>query len=293
MVNSMTGFGRAIAEADGRELTVELKSVNHRYLDIGMRLPRTLIFLEDTIRSGLNEKLSRGHVDVYINYKNNRSDSRLVLLDEPLIGTYLSAIEKASDISGLRNDMTLSKLLHMPDLLTVVESDDDREAVSQLCVRAVAQATDALIVMRAVEGEKLASDIIARSRTLLDIILLIEERAPNVVRDYKDKLSARIAELLGGEIELDQTRLANEVAIFAEKADIDEEIVRLKSHISQLTAMLKDNDPAGRKLDFVVQEMNREMNTIGSKAADLAILDAVIHGKAEIEKIREQVQNIE
>lgn len=293
MVNSMTGFGRAIAEADGRELTVELKSVNHRYLDIGMRLPRTLIFLEDTIRSGLNGKLSRGHVDVYINYKNNRSDSRLVLLDEPLIGTYLSAIEKASDISGLRNDMTLSKLLHMPDLLTVVESDDDREVVSQLCVRAVAQATDALIVMRAVEGEKLASDIIARSRTLLDIILLIEERAPNVVRDYKDKLSARIAELLGGGIELDQTRLANEVAIFAEKADIDEEIVRLKSHISQLTAMLKGNDPAGRKLDFVVQEMNREMNTIGSKAADLAILDAVIYGKAEIEKIREQVQNIE
>ena len=293
MANSMTGFGRATVQADGRAITVELKSVNHRYLDIGMRLPRTLNFIEDSVRSVLGEKLARGHVDVFVNYRNTRSDSKAVELDEPLLLAYASAAEKGAKALDALNDLSLSSLLRFPDVLTVTEAQEDQEAVCALCREAVSQAAEELIAMREREGRKLANDLLERARVIEAIRNRIDERAPLVVRDYQEKLRARIAELLDGAAEVDESRLAAEVAYFADKANITEELVRLESHIAQLRAMLTGTEPAGRKLDFIVQEMNREMNTIGSKAADLTILNAVIEGKAEIEKIREQVQNIE
>ncbi len=293
MANSMTGFGRATVQADGRAITVELKSVNHRYLDIGMRLPRTLNFIEDSVRSVLGEKLARGHVDVFVNYRNTRSDSKAVELDEPLLLAYASAAEKGAKALDALNDLSLSSLLRFPDVLTVTEAQEDQEAVCALCREAVSQAAEELIAMREREGEKLANDLLERAKVLEAIRNRIDERAPLVVRDYQEKLRARIAELLDGAAEVDESRLVAEVAYFADKANITEELVRLESHIAQLRAMLTGTEPAGRKLDFIVQEMNREMNTIGSKAADLTILNAVIEGKAEIEKIREQVQNIE
>jgi len=289
----MTGFGRATAEADGRAVTIELKSVNHRYLDIGMRLPRTLNFVEDSIRTVLGEKLARGHVDVFVNYRNTRSDSKTVELDEPLLGAYAAAAEKAAAALGALNDLSLSSMLRFPDVLTVTEAQEDQQAVCALCRQATADAADELIAMREREGQKLVRDLLARADVLEALRHRIDERAPGVVRDYQEKLKNRIAELLDGAAELDEARLAAEVAIFADKANITEELVRLESHIAQLRTMLGGSEPAGRKLDFIVQEMNREMNTIGSKAADLTILNAVIEGKAEIEKIREQIQNIE
>lgn len=293
MAASMTGFGRATVERDGRELTIELKSVNHRYLDIGMRLPRTLSFLEDTVRGVLSAKLARGHVDVFANYKNTRSDSKTVMVDEPLLRAYLNAVGQASQSTGILNDVTLSSALRFPDVLTVAEAEEDRDALCALCMEAAAFAADELAAMRAAEGEKLARDMNARADALLALVERIEERAPGVVVDYRDKLQARIAELLTGGAQVDDGRLAAEVAFFADKANITEELVRLRSHIAQFHRMLASSEAAGRKLDFIVQEMNREMNTIGSKAADLEILNAVIEGKGEIEKIREQVQNIE
>lgn len=293
MVNSMTGFGRGSAEADGRELTVELKSVNHRYLDIGMRLPRPLSCLEDVVRSVLQSRFARGHVDVYIYYRNTRTDSKVVEVDGALLNAYLDAAKRIGSMASLTDDLTLCAAMRFPDVIAVTEAEDDREALALLCTKATKAAADELFKMRAKEGEKLAKDLFERAQTVLTIVEKVSLREPQVVTEYRDKLHARIEELLAGKVEVDEARLASEVAYFADKASISEELVRLKSHISQLQSALSTAEPSGRKLDFIVQEMNREMNTIGSKAADLDILNTVIDGKGEIEKIREQVQNIE
>jgi uncharacterized protein (TIGR00255 family) len=293
MVNSMTGFGRAISQKEGRELTIELKSVNHRYLDLGMRLPRSLSYLEDVIRSVLQKKLARGHVDVFLTYKNTRTDSKSVEVDAALLSAYKKAAAAGAEQTGMLNDLSLTTLLRMPDVLSVCEAEEDREALADLCGICTEQACGELIRMRRTEGAQIAQDLLSRADLLLEMVGKIEERAPLVVSEYKEKLHTRIAELLAGAAEVDQGRLANEVAIFADKANITEELVRLRSHVAQFRSLMQSDQPAGRKLDFIVQEMNREMNTIGSKASDLEILKNVIDGKAEIEKIREQVQNIE
>ncbi|MGI6192647.1 MAG: YicC/YloC family endoribonuclease [Christensenellales bacterium] len=292
MANSMTGFGRAVANQDGREFTVELKSVNHRFLDISVRLPRSVSFVEDAIRKVLTEKLSRGHVDVYVNYKNTRSDARTVSVDKNLLLAYLKAGEEASEASGLPCDVTLSAALRYPDVLTVTEAEEDQQLLAQMAAEAARAAADELIRMRQQEGARLCADLLQRGETLKGIVADISERAPLVVSDYQTRLHERIAELLNGAA-VDESRLAMEVAMFADRASITEELVRLKSHLEQMEAMLSSKDATGRKLDFLVQEMNREINTIGSKASDLEIANLVIAGKAEIEKIREQVQNIE
>lgn len=292
MVSSMTGFGRGKATKDGREMTVELKSVNHRYLDLSFRMPRHISFAEETLRSALSDTLSRGHVDVYVNYSNTRSDARTVKIDTGLLSAYLSSVNEAAKEFKVENDMTLSLALRLPDVTSIAEADEDDAAVKALAEEAVRNAMNELINARRGEGERLANDLGIRLNTVEELRDRIAERAPTVVEEYRVKLSERIESMLGS-VDVDAQRLATEVAIFADKASIDEELVRLKSHITQASELLAGSEAAGRRLDFVVQEMNREFNTIGSKANDAEIARLVILGKAELEKIREQVQNIE
>ena len=289
---SMTGYGRGAVSMDGRELTIELKSVNNRFLDIGMKLPRQLSFLEDGFRKLLSDGLSRGHVDVYVNYRNLRSDAKTVRVDEALLKAYLDSARESGEALGLADDLTLSRALSLPDVTTILPADEDQEALIDLGSRCMQQAIDALKIMRHKEGERLKLDLSARMDTMTGYAAAIEERAPAVVEEYRTKLTARIEELLG-ETEVDRTRLATEVAIFADRAAIDEEIVRLNTHLVHFRELLNASEPVGRKMDFLVQEMNRECNTIGSKANDGELTSIVLLCKAEIEKLREQIQNIE
>ncbi len=289
---SMTGYGKGSASSDGREIAVELKSVNHRYLDVGMRLPRHLTFLEDPIRTALSGRLSRGHVDVFVNYRNLRSDARSVEIDAPLLAAFVSAAREANRTLGLQDDLSLAAALRLPDVSNVREADEDTDAVLSLLNSAIQTAIDQLLSMREQEGVRLLAYLNACNDTVESLTEKIALRAPVVVEEYRVKLDERISVLIGG-VEVDRARLATEVALFADKASIDEEISRLRSHIAQMRALFADEEPAGRKLDFVVQEMNREFNTIGSKANDGELTKLVLAGKAEIEKIREQVQNIE
>lgn len=292
MISSMTGFGRATVESDGREITIELKSVNHRYLDLAFRMPRHIGFIEDVLRQLLTGQLSRGHVDIFVNYRNTRTDARAVVIDEALMGAYLSAARKAAAQYELRDDITLSAAMRFPDVTDVIEAEEDRDAVAALAREAALRAVTAMKRMRAGEGERLCNDLLNRVTTVESIAGKIDVRAPFVVEEYRTKLSERIESMLGG-VEVDRTRLATEVALFADKASINEELVRLASHITEMRKVLGADEAAGRRLDFIVQEMNREFNTIGSKANDAEITSLVIAGKGEIEKIREQVQNIE
>lgn len=292
MIKSMTGFGRTTLVSDGRELTIELKSVNHRFLDISFRFPRSLSFLEDTVRGELSRLLSRGHVDVYGYYRNTRTDSKSVSVDRALVAAYLAAAKDVSDDFDVEYDLSVSKLLRVPDLVSILDAGDDPDALKALMLDAVRASCNELIKMRETEGERIKADLKARIALLSDIRWRISERAPLVVEAYRAKLNARIESILS-DAEIDRARLATEVALFADKANIDEELVRLESHFKAALELLSGNEPIGRKLDFLVQEMNREFNTIGSKANDQSISALVIDGKAEIEKLREQVQNLE
>ena len=289
---SMTGYGRGAASLDGRELTIELKSVNNRFLDIGMKLPRQLSFLEDGLRKLLNDSLSRGHVDVFVNYRNLRSDAKAVRVDESLLKAYLDSARESAKALDLKDDLTLSRALALPDVTTILPADEDQEALSELGKAAMTEAIESLKVMRFKEGERLKLDLSARMDTMTEYAAAIETRAPAVAEEYRTKLTARIEELLG-ETEVDRARLATEVAIFADRAAIDEEIVRLNTHLVHFRELLEADEPVGRKMDFLVQEMNRECNTIGSKANDGELTSIVLLCKAEIEKLREQIQNIE
>ena len=292
MANSMTGFGRASLLREGRELMVELKSVNHRYLDLGFRMPRHISFLEDEVRRVLSERLTRGHVDVFITYRNTRDDAKTVSVDEALMGAYLAAGAACAEKYGVKNDMTVSTVLRMPDVIDVVNAEEDRDALVALLDETLAAACDQLIEMRRVEGDRLCRDLLSRLDTIVELRERIAARAPSVVEDYRAKLNERIASVVLP-AEIDGARLATEVALFADKANIDEEVVRLQSHVAAARELLSAGEAVGRRMDFIVQEMNREFNTIGSKANDKQITALVIDGKAEIEKIREQVQNLE
>lgn len=292
MAVSMTGFGRATLLQDGRELTVELRSVNHRYLDLTFRMPRHIGFIEDQLRRGLQDSLSRGHVDVFVNYRNTRTDARKVEVDKALLGEYLSAARDAAREYGLRDDIALSSALRLPDVTNVVEAEEDREAVCALAVKTLELAVDELKTMRSKEGARLSEDILKKLAGMSELVNKIEVRAPFVAAEYGKKLAERIESALS-EVDIDRARLATEVALFTDRASVDEEIVRLKSHMEQLGELISSGEPTGRRMDFVVQEMNRELNTIGSKANDSQLASLVIMGKSETEKIREQVQNFE
>lgn len=292
MLHSMTGYGRGSAGNDGRELTVELKSVNHRYLDIGMRLPRHITFLEDIFRAELKQSLHRGHVDIFVNYRNTRNDAKQIHIDEALLGQYLISGREAAQRLSLADDLTLCNVLRLPDAVTIYEAEEDRDAVTALAREATSIALKELIAMRKAEGEQLQSDLLLHIGAIQALVSDITQRAPLIVQEYRDKLHERVAQLLN-EAEIDRARLSTEIALFADRACIDEEIIRLNSHIGQFLQTLEAGEPAGRKLDFIVQEINRELNTIGSKANDAMLTGAVLAGKGEVEKLREQVQNIE
>jgi uncharacterized protein (TIGR00255 family) len=284
----MTGYGRATRELDGRELSVELKSVNHRFLDLGFRMPRSFSFLEDDARKLIAGAVARGHVEIYITYKNRRADARKVELDAALLSAYMRALDKAE---GLADDRTLMNMARFPDVLQIAEAEEDQEALRALMAETLAAALSALNGMRAREGEELRRDIARQVDALERITQAIEERYPATVGEYAKRLRASIEELIGQNV--DEARLLTEVAIMAEKSAIDEETVRLKSHISLLRECLAGEEPVGRRIDFIVQELNREVNTISSKSQDIPITNLVVEGKAVIEKLREQVQNVE
>ena len=294
MARSMTGFGHAVVSKDGRELSIELKSVNHRFLDLALRMPRSLAFLEDTARNTLGTMLARGHVDIFANYRNTRNDSKKVEINMPMLSAYMTAARQAAEELGIENDLKggVPMTIDTNTIVSVTEADDDRSALAELMKDALTRAANELIAMRMREGERLSADMKTRLGVIADIREKISERAPLVVEEQRKKLNERIESLLS-ETEIDRARLATEIALFADKVSIDEELVRLSSHIAAAGELLENNGSIGRKLDFIVQEMNREFNTIGSKANDKTIASLVIDGKAELEKMREQVQNFE
>ena len=290
-MHSMTGYGRCQIERDGRTMTVEVKSVNHRFLDTSYRLARHLMFLDDAVRKGVSARLARGHVDVFVNYENHREDAREVRVDTALAVAYQRAMNELSGALGVEANVSLQEFARMPDVLTVQESAEDQDAVRELFEETLSGALDALIAMRAQEGESMKRDILDKIRRVEEIRDAVAARAPMVVEDYRIRLKERIASMTEGEI--DEARLLTEIAIFADRAAIDEELVRLLSHTAQIRKTVEMTEPVGRKLDFLVQELNREVNTIGSKAMDAEIAQYVVQAKGEIEKLREQVQNIE
>ena len=292
MIRSMTGFGRSSQNADGRELTIELKSVNHRFLDLSFRFPRSIAFLEDTARIELSSLVSRGHIDIHGYYRNTRDDSKSLFVDHALLSAYLAASDEICRTYPLENDLTLSRALRLADVVSVTETEDDANAIRELMLTALRSAAAELIGMRESEGARIGADLLSRIELLHGIRERIAERAPHVANEYRQRLNARVESLLI-EAEIDHARLATEIALFADRANIDEELVRLSSHFEAAKELLNASEPVGRKLDFLVQEMNREFNTIGSKANDKLISALVIDGKAELEKLREQVQNLE
>ena len=291
MPQSMTGYGRCTLAQDGREVTIELKSVNHRFLDLAFRMPRSFAFLENDMRAHISNKLARGHVDIFVTYKNSRDDARKVTLDSALLGEYLTTLRQGGIDHMLADNLRLRDVLSMQDVLTVEEADEDQQALSALTLSALDTALDSLCAMRRREGEAMRGDVETRLDTLERTAHAIDERAPQWLEEYRQRLRARIEEIC--QMQLDEARLTQEVALAADKAAVDEETVRLRSHIAQMRDLLKQSEPAGRKLDFLVQEMNREVNTTGSKSSDLILTGMVVDAKAELEKIREQIQNIE
>ena len=287
---SMTGYGRAMREVDGRTLTIELKSVNHRFLDLAFRMPRNLMFLEDEARKRIGARLARGHVDVFMIYRNQRSDARKVSVDRALFDAYATALEGLRDC-GVQDDRTLMSIARLPDVMTVTEAEEDQEALRALLRETLDEALDALIAMRAQEGAEMKKDLSARATHIEEMTLQIEARYPQTVEEYTRRLRASIEELIGQGV--DETRLLTEVAVMADRSAIAEETVRLKAHIAQLRECLEKDEPVGRRIDFLVQELNREVNTISSKSQDVPITQLVVSMKAEIEKLREQLQNIE
>ena len=291
MPQSMTGYGRCTLAQDGREVTIELKSVNHRFLDLAFRMPRSFAFLENDMRAHISNKLARGHVDIFVTYKNSRDDARKVTLDSALLGEYLTTLRQGGIDHMLDDNLRLRDVLSMQDVLNVEEAEEDQQALSALALSALDTALDSLCAMRRREGEAMRGDVETRLDTLERTAHAIDERAPQWLEEYRQRLRARIEEIC--QMQLDEARLTQEVALAADKAAVDEETVRLRSHIAQMRDLLKQSEPAGRKLDFLVQEMNREVNTTGSKSSDLILTGMVVDAKAELEKIREQIQNIE
>lgn len=294
MIKSMTGFGRAEYTDGKRNITVEIKSVNHRYSDISVKMPRRYSFAEDRVKAVVKSRLKRGKVDVSIMVENITENDINIKLNEPIARQYFDNLKTLQDNFDLSGEITLRLLATMPDVMKAIPDVDDEEEIAKAILVPVEEAAVNLEKMRAVEGEKLAEDLLGRGETIKGILDKIAERAPGVVVDYTAKLRERITELLAGNATIPEERILTEAAIFADKCAIDEEITRLNSHLIQLKKIIDSpNDAEGKKLDFLVQEMNREANTIGSKANDITITNYMLEIKSEIEKIREQVQNVE
>ena len=291
-MKSMTGYGRAVAINDNVETSFELKSVNNRYLDISVRVPRTLNFLEDAIKKEVGAHISRGKVDVYVSVHKIGGDAGEVFLNTELLKGYLAAAETASSEFGLKNDLGVSSALRFPEVLELRAEEEDEEAATKRVTEVMKEALEDYDSMRQREGERLCADVGEKLARLEEIRAEVEKLSPISVENYEKRLRTRIEELLGKE-NLEESRLLTEVAIFADKVAVDEELTRLKSHFAQFKEIMKSKGAVGKKLDFLVQEINREINTTGSKCSELEITRLVVEAKSELEKIREQIQNIE
>lgn len=292
MIKSMTGYGAAKGEAAGLSLGVELKSVNNRYLDVSVKLPRALMFAEEPMRAAVAKHISRGKVDVFVTADAAASDSVEVRVNEALLRGYIAALTKAADDFGLANDMSLMGVCRLPDVLSTERRELDADELTAGLLEILERALAGYDAMREREGEKLRDDVLGRLDEIERLTALVEERAPQTVAEYRARLEQKLRETLEG-LPADDARVLTECAIFADRVAVDEETVRLRSHISQLRGMASGASPIGRKMDFLIQELNRESNTIGSKCQSADIARVVVDLKAEIEKIREQIQNVE
>ena len=292
MIKSMTGYGRARMTLNKRDITVEVRSVNNRYLDCTVKMPRMYTFAEDAVKQHVQKAISRGKVDVLISVDASAADVAKVTVNRELAAGYAAALRELAEVCGVEPHVTPEQLSRFPDVLTVTKADEDLETVSADLCTVLDEALVAYNAMRAAEGEKLAEDILNRLSAIVDYTAQVEQRSPETVREYREKLTARMQEVLQSTT-IDPQRILTEAAIYADKVAVDEETVRLRSHVAQLRGMVASDEPMGRKMDFLIQEVNRESNTIGSKCNDVEIARVVVGLKAEVEKMREQVQNVE
>jgi uncharacterized protein (TIGR00255 family) len=293
MINSMTGYGRARKSVNNTTFTIEVKTVNHRFCDVSVKMPKEFLFLEEMIKKTVQKMLHRGRIEVFITLEGQEATEKKVNLDKYLLEQYIQQIKSAAKEHDLTGELSVEQLLHIPDLITISEKEEDLSLYQEVILETVTNATSRCLEMRQLEGLALAKDLSSRIQSIEETITIIQQYAPLVVDHYRERMRQKISEMIGNDLEVDDQRLLTEVAIFAEKADISEELTRLKSHCEQFIKIISVAGVVGRKLDFLVQEMNRETNTIGSKANDYQISQNVVSLKSEIEKIKEQVQNIE
>lgn len=292
MIKSMTGYGRARKTLENRDITVEVRSVNNRYLDCTVKLPRAYVFAEDAVRKHVQQAVSRGKVDILFSIDSTGADTAKVTVDRGLAESYASALRELAELCGTEAKIYPETLARFPDVLNVTKAEEDLDALGADICLVLDEALSAYNTMRALEGEKLAADIGGRLDAIETLTKRVEERSPETVAEYRRKLTARMEEVLQS-ASIDPQRILTEAAIYSDKVAVDEETVRLRSHLSQLREMLRSDEPMGRKMDFLIQEVNRESNTIGSKCCDISIAQVAVDLKAEVEKIREQVQNVE
>lgn len=292
MIKSMTGYGRAQLVEDGMNITVEIKSVNHRYFEFSSKLPRNYGFLDEKLKSFFMNQLTRGKMECYVSIESVEEPDVVIEVNHPLVKSYIAAYKELAETYGVENDICVSDLVKAPDVLSIHKQAADEERIWNAVKTVAAAALDRFVEMREIEGERLKADVDSRLDIILEHVAFVEERSPETVREYNEKLLARLREMLE-DTHIDEQRILTEAAIFADKIAVAEETVRLRSHISQMKTFLEAKEAIGKKMDFLVQEMNREANTIGSKANDVEIARRVVSIKAEIEKIREQIQNIE
>ena len=293
MVKSMTGFGKSTLSKEKRESQMEIKSVNHRYLDINIKMPKTLSYLEDTIKKEISEKIKRGKIDVFITFENNSQEGKNIKINKELAKLYINQLKELAQEEKISSNIEVIEIAKFPDILTI-KVDEEDEKIKQEIIQTTQEATNKIIEMKNIEGEKISQDLLQRISNIENKIIEISEKSTGLIQEYVVKLEKRIQEILKTE-KIDKSRLAQEVVIYADKCSIEEEITRLKSHIYQFKNLISNNgnETIGKKLDFIIQEMNRETNTIGSKANNLEITNGVIDIKTELEDIREQIQNIE
>lgn len=292
MLKSMTGYGRSQKIINGRDILVEIRSVNHRYYEYSSRIPRAYNYIDEKLKALIKQNVSRGKIDINVTISNIEGRDTEIAVNKGIAEGYVNALRSIADELGIKDDITLSKLIKIPDIFSIQKTPDDEEQLWNDVSEVAGEAIEKFVKMRETEGEKLRSDVLEKTTFILEMVQKVEEFSPQTVENYRNRLYQKLTEVLEGK-EIDQQRIITESAVFAEKIAVDEETVRLRSHISQLTDLLDSCGAIGRKLDFIVQEMNREVNTIGSKAQDLNITRLVVDMKAELEKIREQIQNIE
>ena len=291
-MKSMTGFGRAKLEKNNRIYNVEIKSVNHKYSDISIKMPRSFSYLEEKLKKEITANISRGKIDVYISFENYSDEGKEIIINNELVKKYMDEFTKLADENNLRMDIPVTEITKLPDVLTLKQLDDDEDVIESELLECLKEAINNFVAMREQEGNKIKQDLITRINEITEIVENISKESTGLIEEYVVKLEERIKELLKTDV-IDKSRLAQEVVIYADKCSVEEELTRLKSHVHQFLNIIEEEKPIGKKLDFLIQEMNREINTTGSKSASLNITNMVIEAKTKVEDIREQIQNIE